>query len=291
MSDTFQIGLSALLASQRGLATTGHNVANVNTAGYSRQRVTFETREPQFAGVGFVGKGVEGITRMANEFLVDQLRLATSNQAQADKLTELVDQVDTQMGDALISKGLQSFFDSVSDANNDPRLTSTRQVVIESARSMLSRFSEAEEQLNGLSRSVNRQMTGLIERVNALTTSIARLNKDIALGAGLATGEPPNDLLDKRDQMLIDLSKLVGVQTQSRADGMVNVLIGDGQLVVTGGNNEKLTATSNPLDASRSEISFTVGNALSQITDTISGGELGALVAFRDQTLEPAPAG
>ncbi|MBX9609077.1 MAG: flagellar hook-associated protein FlgK [Gammaproteobacteria bacterium] len=290
MSDTFQIGLSALLASQRGLATTGHNVANVNTAGYSRQRVTFETREPQFAGVGFVGKGVDvqGITRMANEFLVDQLRLATSNQAQADKLTELVDQVDTQMGDALISKGLQSFFDSVSDANNDPRLTSTRQVVIESARSMLSRFSEAEEQLNGLSRSVNRQMTGLIERVNALTTSIARLNKDIALGAGLATGEPPNDLLDKRDQMLIDLSKLVGVQTQSRADGMVNVLIGDGQLVVTGGNNEKLTATSNPLDASRSEISFTVGNALSQITDTISGGELGALVAFRDQTLEPA---
>lgn len=158
MSDTFQIGLSALLASQRGLATTGHNVANVNTAGYSRQRVTFETREPQFSGVGFVGKGVDvqGITRMANEFLVDQLRLATSNQAQADKLTELVDQVDTQMGDALISKGLQSFFDSVSDANNDPRLTSTRQVVIESARSMLSRFSEAEEQLNGLSRSVNR---------------------------------------------------------------------------------------------------------------------------------------
>lgn len=290
MSDTFQIGLSALLASQRGLATTGHNVANVNTAGYSRQRVTFETREPQFSGVGFVGKGVDvqGITRMANEFLVDQLRLATSNQAQADKLTELVDQVDTQMGDALISKGLQSFFDSVSDANNDPRLTSTRQVVIESARSMLSRFSEAEEQLNGLSRSVNRQMTGLIERVNALTTSIARLNKDIALGAGLATGEPPNDLLDKRDQMLIDLSKLVGVQTQSRADGMVNVLIGDGQLVVTGGNSEKLTATSNPLDASRSEISFTVGNALSQVTDTISGGELGALVAFRDQTLEPA---
>ena len=288
--DTFNIGLSALLASQRGLATTGHNIANVNTDGYSRQRVTFETREPQFVGVGFAGKGVdiESITRMANDFLVEQLRLSTSNQMQAEKTVELIDQVDTQIGDALISNGIQSFFNSIGDANNDPKLTATRQVVIEGARATVARFGEQEEQLNGLSRSINRQMTGVVEKINTLTSSLARLNKDIALGAGLATGTPPNDLLDKRDQMLIDLSKLVGVQTQSRADGMVNVLIGDGQLVVTGGTSEGLATAGNPLDASRTEISFKVGNATTQITSSISGGELGALVAFRDQTLDPA---
>jgi flagellar hook-associated protein 1 len=288
--DTFNIGLSALLASQRGLATTGHNIANVNTDGYSRQRVTFETRQPQFVGVGYAGKGVDiqSITRMANDFLVEQLRLSTSNQVQAEKTVELIDQVDTQIGDALISNGIQSFFNSIGDANNDPKLTATRQVVIEGARATVSRFGEQEEQLNGLSRSINRQMAGVVEKINTLTVSLARLNKDIALGAGLATGTPPNDLLDKRDQMLIDLSKLVGVQTQSRADGMVNVLIGDGQLVVTGGTSEGLATAGNALDASRTEISFKVGNAQTLITSSISGGELGALVSFRDQTLDPA---
>ena len=246
--DTFNIGLSALLASQRGLATTGHNIANVNTAGYSRQRVTFETREPQFIGIGFAGKGVDiqAITRVANDFLVDQLRISTANQAHADKTVELVDQVDTQIGDALVASGMQSFFNSVSDANNDPRLMATRQVVVESARATVARFQEQEEQLNGLSRSVNRQMTAMVDNINALTGSIASINKDIALGAGLASGVVPNDLLDKRDQLLIDLSKLVGVSTQQRSDGMVNVLIGDGQLVVTGGNSENLQATPMP---------------------------------------------
>lgn len=288
--DTFNIGLSALLASQRGLATTGHNIANVNTAGYSRQRVTFETRAPQFVGVGFAGKGVDiqSITRVANDFLVDQLRIATSNQAQADKTVELVDQVDTQIGDALISSGIQSFFNSIGDANNDPRLMATRQVVVESARATVSRFQEQEEQLNGLSRSINRQIVGVVEKVNTLTSAIAKINQDIALGSGLASGVVPNDLLDKRDQLLVDLSKLVGVSTQQRSDGMVNVLIGDGQLVVTGGTSEALTTTNNAMDASRTEITFTIGNALTQITSSISGGELGALVSFRDATLEPA---
>ena len=288
--DTFNIGLSALLASQRGLATTGHNIANVNTAGYSRQRVTFETREPQFIGSGFAGKGVDvqAITRVANDFLVDQLRISTANQAQADKTVELVDQVDTQIGDALVASGMQSFFNSVSDANNDPRLMATRQVVVESARATVARFQEQEEQLNGLSRSVNRQMTAMVDNINALTGSIASINKDIALGAGLASGVVPNDLLDKRDQLLIDLSKLVGVSTQQRSDGMVNVLIGDGQLVVTGGNSENLQATTNAVDASRTEISFAVSNAMTPVTRAISGGELGALVDFRDATLEPA---
>lgn len=288
--DIFNIGLSALLASQRGLATTGHNIANVNTAGYSRQRVTFETREPQFIGVGFAGKGVDiqSITRVANDFLVDQLRIATSNQAQADKTVELIDQVDTQIGEALISSGIQSFFNSIGDANNDPRLMATRQVVVESARATVSRFQEQEEQLNGLSRSVNRQMAGIVEKINGLTDSIARINKDIALGAGLASGVVPNDLLDKRDQLLVDLSKLVGVSTQQRSDGMVNVLIGDGQLVVTGGSSQDLLVSSNLLDASRTEVSFNVANTVTQVTSSISGGELGALVAFRDGSLEPA---
>ncbi|MEX2482286.1 MAG: flagellar hook-associated protein FlgK [Gammaproteobacteria bacterium] len=289
-SSTFGIGLSGLLAAQQGLATTGHNIANVNTAGYSRQRVTFETRDPQLVGYGYTGKGVDvqSIKRVANEFLVDQLRTSTANEARAAKMSELVSQVDAQLGDALISGGVQNFFDSLGDANDDPRLMASRQVLLESARSMVARFAEQEQQLNALGRSVNQQIVGNVQKINALTQAIASVNVDIARGAGLASGEPPNDLLDRRDQLLNELSELVGVQTQSRNDGMVNVVLGDGQLVVTGGVQSPLRTSPNPLDASRVEVSFVVGGALNQITESINGGELGALLDFRDETLEPA---
>ena len=288
--DSFNIGLSALVASQQALATTGHNIANVNTPGYSRQVVSFVARQPQFVGNGFAGKGVDvqAINRMANQFLTDQVRISTANQAQADKTVELVDQVDNQIGAALIPDSLQSFFSSISDANNDPSTMATRQVAIERAHATITQFAEEENQLNGLSRNVNREIVNSIGQVNALTTVIAKVNNDIALSAGLASGQPANDLLDKRDQLLVDLSKLVSVQTQIRGDGMVNVLVGDGQLVVTGNNSEALQATANVLDASRTEIAFKVGGALTQITAGISGGALGALITFRDHTLEPA---
>lgn len=288
-SSTFEIGLSGLFASQQGLATAGHNIANVNTEGYSRQRVTFETRTPQFIGYGFVGKGVDiqAIDRLASEFIVEQLRNSTANEARAIKLSELIDRVDAQIGDGLVAGGMQNFFDAVSDANDDPRLMATRQVLIESARSMVARFAEQEEQLNAISRSANEQLRASVTKVNALTAAIADLNVDIARGAGLAAGQPPNDLLDKRDQLLVELSRLVGVQTQQRSDGMVNVLVGDGQLVVTGGNSSAMTTIVNPLDASRVEVAFDVGGTQTQITETLGGGEIGALIDFRDGTLEP----
>ena len=289
-ADTFSIGLSALRAFQQGLATTSHNIANVNTEGFSRQRVSFDSRTPQYIGVGFVGKGVDtlSIRRLANQFLIDQLQLTTYNEVNARRMTELVDQVDRQIGDGLTAEGLQNFFNAINDANDDPRLMATRQVLMENAQSMVARFAEQEELLNGLARSVNQQITGRISEINGLTEALAQINLDIAQGAGLAGGEPPNDLLDKRDKLLLDLSRLVGIRTQQRTDGMVNVLAGSGNLLVTGATVTKLQAIPNPLDASRTEVAYDVSGALSQITASIGGGELGALLEFRDVTLDPA---
>ena len=173
-ADTFSIGLSALRAFQQGLATTSHNIANVNTEGFSRQRVSFDSRTPQYIGVGFVGKGVDtlSIRRLANQFLIDQLQLTTSNEVNARRMTELVDQVDRQIGDGLTAEGLQNFFNAINDANDDPRLMATRQVLMENAQSMVARFAEQEELLNGLARSVNQQITGRISEINGLTEAL-----------------------------------------------------------------------------------------------------------------------
>ena len=289
-ADTFSIGLSALRAFQQGLATTSHNIANVNTEGFSRQRVTFDAREPQFFGVGFVGKGVDiqAIRRLADQFLIDQLQFATANGVNAQRMTELVDQVDRQIGDGLVSEGMLNFFNALNDANDDPRLMATRQVFMERAQSMVARFADQEDLLNDMSRSINQQITGRVVEVNGLTAAIAQINIDIARNAGLAGGEPPNDLLDQRDQLLLNLSRLVGIRTQQRNDGMVNVLAGSGNLLVTGGTQTKLQSVPNVLDASRIEVAYDVSGTLSEITASIGGGELGALLEFRDVTLEPA---
>ena len=288
--NSFNIGLSALFAAQQGLATTGHNIANVNTEGYSRQRVSFEARNPQFIGVGYIGKGVDvlSIMRITDQFLVDQVRNANSNEARAAKMSELINQVDRQFGGGLLAHGMQNFFDAIGDANDDPRLTATRQVLIESARTMVARFSDQEAQLNAIARSSNQQITATVQEINALTRTIADLNIDIVRLTGQAGGAPANDLLDQREHLLVELSERVGVQIQRRSDGMVNVLVGDGQLVVAGGTQSLLAAIPNAFDASRTEIALEVGGSFSEITSAISGGELGALVDFRDDALEPA---
>lgn len=289
-SGTFNIGLSALLAAQQGLSTAGHNIANVNTPGFSRQRVTFEAREPQFIGAGFVGKGVDtqSITRIANQFLIDQVRLSNANVAQATKTSELLEIIDRQIGDALVNDSIEGLFASLADASDDPSLMPTRRVLLERAQSMVSRVADQEEQFNALSRSVNQQMAGTIDSINALTSAIARINLDISRGAGLASGEPPNDLLDKRDLLLTELSEHVAVELQTRSDNMVNVVVGDGTLVVTGGSASTLVAVPNSLDASRVEIGLAVGGTVSEITSSVSGGALGAMIEFRDDYLEPS---
>lgn len=289
-ASTFAIGISALSTAQHGLTTTGHNIANVNTAGFSRQRVAFETLEPQFIGVGYIGKGVitQGVHRLADQFLIDQVRNSVSSEARAAKMTELLDQIDRQFGAGLLANGMQDFFDGIGDANDDPRLMATRQVLIERAQTMLNRFQDQEAQLNAAARSANQQMTGVVAEINTLTQALAAINADIGARPGVSNGDIPNDLFDQRDQLLQQLGEKVGVQIQHREDNMVNVLIGDGQLVVSGAVQSRLTTVPNALDGTRTEIGIEVGNTVAQVTSSISGGQLGALVDFRDGALEPA---
>lgn len=286
---TLNIGLSGLLAAQRGLSTTGHNIANVATQGFSRQRVMFETRPPQLAGAGYIGSGVDtlALERVADQFLVDQLRVATANEAGAAKYRDLLDQLDAQLGGSLVGDGVQSFFDALGDASDDPRLTATRQVLLQRARGMVDRLADQEDQLNQIGRQVSDQVTASVNRINALTDAIARVNIDIARSVGRTGDDAAPDLIDRRDQLVVELANHAGVQVQYRGDHMINVLLGSGTLVVAGGTANALATRSDALDVSRTEVVLDVNGSQSDVTNTLSGGELGALLEFRDEILEP----
>lgn len=290
MADMFNTGVSALLANQRLLLTTSHNIANVNTDGYSRQRVELAARTPQFSSAGFLGKGVDvsAITRGASEFLTGQVRANTSSEASASAFVDLANQVDEMLGSGTFAPALERFYNAIHDVNNDPSSASARIVLLNSAETLVQRFQDTDAQLATLARNVNDSLAQQVNRINALTASIARLNKEIVEASGLAQGASPNDLLDQRDMLLKDLSKIVNVTTLTQDDGALNVFVGNGQLLVAGARTVALAVTPNSLDTGRSEVSVVSGGATTVISGTLTSGELAGVLEFRDEILDPS---
>ena len=292
MADLLGIATSGLLAFQRSLDTTGHNIANAGTPGYTRQRVELATRIPYLTGAGFIGSGVqvETVRRIYDGFLTDRVRSTTSTSNGLDVYQELAARVSNLLGsaEAGLSAGLQDFFDSVQDVADDPTSIPARQVMLSEAESLETRFRYLNGQLDSLRSEVEQRLTHMTTEMTSLARSIASLNEEIALATSSAGGQPPNDLLDKRDQMLQELSELVSIRTLEQEDGSVNVSIGNGQALVTGSSAATLTVSGNEFDASQVEIVFRAGNSSAIITDSIGGGKMGGLMEFRAGVLDPA---
>lgn len=290
MSEMFSIGTSALLANQKLLATTGHNIANVNTEGFSRQRVTLTERPPQFVGIGFSGKGVDiaSIERMGNEFLTSNVRLNASGEARAASYANLSEQVDTLLSDGTFTPALERFFNAMQDVNNDPSSTPARLVFLNAAETLSSRFQDLEGRLSTMARNVNQDIAAKIGKLNSMSESLGKLNREIVQQMGLAQGALPNDLLDQRDVLLKNMSALVNLNVVPQHDGSVNVFIGKGQLIVAGAEHVPLTAAPNPLDGARTEVAVVKGGTLSIISGAINSGEIAGIFDFREQVLEPA---
>ncbi len=283
---------SGLLTFQRAIGVTGHNIANANTEGYTRQRVELGTRAPSFTGQGFIGNGVqiESIERLYDQFQTDNLRHATSSSRQYDTFASFSSRVANLLGDtdAGLNAGLESFFNAVQGVANDPSSIPARQVMLTEAESLTSRIHSLNNQLDNIRTEVNGGLQNRVSEINSLSTAIATANRQIVDAQTTGSGEAPNDLLDARDRLINRLSELVDVRTVQQDDGAVNVTIGSGQPLVTRFLPSSLTVVKNDFDARRLEVAISAGNVSSVITDNITGGELGAILDFRDQVMDPS---
>lgn len=290
MSGSFSVGVSALLASQHQLSTTSHNIANVNTDGYSRQRVEQNQRPPQFIGAGFLGTGVDvsSIRRIANDFLTSQVRNDTAGEARANIYAEMSNQVDAVIGAGSFGPSLEQFFKALQDVNNDPSSTPARQVFLSAARSMTERFQDIDGRFSTLNENINGEIAQRVAQLNTYSTALANLNRDIVRAYGISQGQPPNDLLDQRDRLLKEMSTLVNITSFEQQDHALNVSIGNGQLLVAGATSIPLAATRNTLDGSRTEVSIVSGGSSTVISGALVNGELAGLLAFRDEVLDPS---
>ena len=291
MADLLGIGISGLKAQQTALAVTGHNITNAGTEGYSRQRVEFNENTPQFQGGVWTGNGVnvDSIERVYDEFLTEQLRRDTSIFNEFDTLALNASQIDSLLADpgTGIQPGLERMFGALQSVTDDPSSLPARQVLISEANGLVDRFSSINDRLEEQTEIINGQMEVIAAEISTLGNSIAELNEQITLAMAASNGSPPNDMLDQRDKILKDLAELVAVESVTQDGTSVNVFIGNGQALVIGNESNQVFADASNSDPSRIGIYFRKGDVIQEVTPEISGGQLGGILEFREQVLEP----
>jgi flagellar hook-associated protein 1 FlgK len=284
------VGQSALAAAQIGLTTTGHNIANVNTPGYSRQEVIQGTASAQDSGFGFLGKGTSVVTikRVYNDFLANNVLSAQTSQNELSTYHSQISQINNIFADTTsgLSPRLQDFFSSVQSLSSDPNSAAARQSLLSSANTLASQFQSMNSQLSEIRDGVNSQITESVGTINSYAQQLASLNDAIAKTQAGDENKPPNDLLDQRDQIVSELSKEIKV-TVVKQDDSYNIFIGNGQPLVVGAKPFTLVPTTSATDLSRMEVGYQNNGATVTLAEnSLTGGKLGGLFEFRSETLD-----
>jgi flagellar hook-associated protein 1 FlgK len=286
------IGVSALTSNRQALDTTGHNISNVNTEGYSRQRVDFATREANATGSHYVGSGVKtaSISRQYDEFLASQLRSSQSAAAELDVYYTSASRLDDILAstDSGLQPALEGFFDAVQELADDPASTSARQVLLAEAESLADRFQYLDGEFARSRDRLNDQVVSSVDEINRIAANIAELNSNIVTAFGTSASALPNDMLDQRDQLINELSQLVDIQVLEQSDGATNVFIGKGQPLVMASDAANLTTQVSSEDATKLDIAFNFPYGTQIVTEQLTGGTIGGLVRFREEVLDPA---
>lgn len=289
MSDLLNIGLSGLHASKTNLTVTGHNITNVNTPGYTRQDTVQVAGKPQLSGAGYIGTGTSltDIRRSYNEFLTTQVRTTTALNSDVTAYKSQIDQMDGLLASQAsgVNPALQSFFAASQTAAEDPANMPARQLVLAEAEGLSRRFNSVYDTISAQNNVVNKQMASSAEQVNRLAQTIGRLNASISSAQGHA--QQPNDLLDARDEAVRELSTYIGVTVVVQDDNSYNLSVGSGQPLVTGNTVNQLQAVPEAGNPNKLNIEFVSGHSRQNISQQISGGEIGGLLRFREEVLDP----
>lgn len=289
MADLLNIGLSGLSAAKTNLSVVGHNITNVNTPGYSRQDTVQVTRPPQFSGAGFIGSGTSltDIRRTYSEFLTTQLRVSTALNSDVKAYKSQIDQLDSLLAGTTtgITPAMQSFFSAMQTAAEDPANIPARQLVLAESEGLARRFNNIYDNINSQNEFINKQMLVTGDQINRLAKSIASYNDAIAKVG--SSGHPPNDLLDQRDEAIRQLSTYIGVTVVPQDDNSMNIFVGSGQPLVVGNKNNSIEVTQGRGDPMRFDVNFVSGGSKQNITSMVTGGEMGGLVRYRDEVLDP----
>lgn len=283
------IGMSGLSASQTALVTTGNNIANVDTAGYSRQQTVQTTKASNQYGNVFIGSGttLADVRRVYNSYLEAQLKTTTSLNSDAAAYQGQITPLDSLLSDSGtgLNGALTKFFASVQNVNAKPGDDASRQLLLSDAQALSNRFNSVANQLTEQSTNINGNLSNMVDQVNNLAVTVAQLNKKIAEVSN--AGGAPNDLLDARSETIRQLSTFTGTQVVENGSSL-DIYLGSGQPLVMGNIVNTLEAVPDKNDPGRIGIQLNSGSSSMDLTSVLTGGEIGGLMRYRNTVLDPA---
>jgi flagellar hook-associated protein 1 FlgK len=281
------IGVSGLNAAQAGLATVSNNIANAATPGYTRQLLN-QVENVSLGSNGFnggTGVDVVSVQRAYSQFLTSAVWGANTAQQGAttfDGLTTTLNSLLSNSGN--LQTSLDKFFGGFGTVASSPSTSSNRQALLGNAASLANVFNTLSQQLSQQQGQVNSQIGSAVTSINQLSSQIASLNDEIKQAGGVSGGinGPPNALLDQRDQAVQQLSGLTGVSPVIESDGSISVFTSAGQPLVNGNLSTPLSTQRDQFDGTQLDVTDSNGN---NITASLTGGTLGALINYRDNVL------
>ncbi|MDH5822752.1 flagellar hook-associated protein FlgK [Luteimonas sp. RD2P54] len=288
MSNVLSTGTSALIAFQRALSTVSHNVANINTPGYSRQRVDFATRNPTDYGFGYVGGGtkIADIHRVADSLATSRLLDAGGELARLQQISGLSNRLDSLVSDTAtgISGMWSNFFDSVSALSSNAASSAERENLLSQGNALATRFGQLDAEFDRLDREVDAGLQSAVGEINRLSAEIAQLNGKI----GSSGGKAAPDLLDRRDLLVSQLVDYTGGTAVSQDGSTVNVVTAGGQALVVGATASRLGTVADPFRPERQQLALETQGQQIRLDERAMGGRVGGLLEFRSSVLDPA---
>lgn len=251
------IARAGMHVAQVQLDVTGHNIANVNREGYSRQRVDILTRTPLYRPFGAMGRGpaVENIVRLRDTFLDGVYRSQVKGMGRAEVMAQYFTRIEDIFQEPSpngLSSRMNVFFDALNDFANAVDSLPARVALLSEGEALAGRLNETYDRLNVLRTNANEEIRSSVTEINSLTERIARLNRSIrdAEIGGLRA----NDLRDNRDLLLDELARMVNITSSERSDGQVTVLLGGEELVNAEFAREITVAPDPAIDPNRQDL-------------------------------------
>lgn len=283
-------GISGLNAAQNMLNVISNNITNAHTAGYNRQQQILSQANGTKYNFGFVGNGVlvSSVNRVYNNFVVGQLRQAQSQNGSIKAYYNELSKVDNLLAEdeSSISSQLSNLFASLNKLSSNAGDAAIKQNVVNDLSALVSQFNKTELNLKNQMANINTEIVDNVNMVNSYTKQIAELNQKISRLQAVSGGQEPNALLDERDQLVNELSEIIGI-TVTEQNGQYNISLPNGLTLVQGTSTNQLSVQPSTEDQFLNTIIYTHPSGATQelTSQNIASGRLNGLLTFREGPL------
>ena len=289
MADLLSTGISGVRTYQRALATVGNNIANVDTDGYSRQRLDIADKTSVNEGGLNIGNGSTAVRVQRNydSFVAENLRSSQSQLSKHQSTLSYVTQLENLLADKQLSlsSAVDGFFSAVQEVSVSPSSGSARQNMLNLAQTTAAQFNTVGAQLTRVEQTSYNDIKGKVNELNQFASQLANINSSLNKSSNI--NNQPNQLLDLRDTLIQGMSKLLRVVAVERANGSVDVHIGDvpsGQYLVQSNKSNMVTIGRSATNPEEAVLMAKVGSS-SQALNQLVGGSVAGILEFRSNAL------